>query len=177
MLVAAGDQWYDLRWFEWIGVTGLPLAWWGLWLTWAQAKRATSATVATEKAIQRTQQQLRANQLLVLIPQLRLISAELGAAIEDNSRTLARRQLDNWRGQASHLHGILSGANPEQQELLTLLQQSIEFASSAGASLLQSTKNKTVMSIALNASIAIAHTCDQLNAWAGRRATEVSPRS
>jgi hypothetical protein len=176
MLVAASEPWYDLRWFEWVGVTGLPLAWWGLWLTWAQAKRATSAAVATEKAVQRTQQQLQANQLLLLIPQLRLISAELGVAIEDNNRTLARRQLENWRGQASNLHGILSGANPEQQELLALLQQSIGIASSAGSSLLQSTKNKTVKSIVLNASVAIGQACDALNAWAGRRATEVSPR-
>jgi hypothetical protein len=175
-MLVAGDQWYDLRWFEWIGVTGLPLALWGLWLTWAQAKRATNAATATEKAVQSTQQQLRTNQLLVLIPQLRLISSELVTAIEENNRPLARRQLDNWRWQASHLHGILSSAHPEQQELLTLLQQSIGFASSAGSALLQSTKNKTMSSIAMNASIKIGHTCDKLNAWAGRRATEASPR-
>jgi hypothetical protein len=176
MLVTAGHQWYDLRWFEWIGVIGFPLTLWGLWFTWAQAKQATSAAVATEKAVQETQQRLQANQLLVLIPQLRLIFSELGVAIEDNNRMLAKRQLDYWRGQASYLHGILSGAYPGEQELLTLLQQSIGIASSAGTSLLESNKTKTVKSMALNASNTIGDTCDRLNAWAGRRATEVSPR-
>lgn len=176
MLVAAGDQWYGLRWFEWIGVTGLPLALWGLWLTWAQTKQAKSAAGAAEKAAQRTQQRLQENQLLILVPQLRSIASELGTAIEENNRVLARRQLDNWRGNASHLHGVLSGSNPEQRELLALLQQSIELASGAGSAILESNKNKTVKSLVLNAGNAMGDVCDKLNSWIGRRATEASPR-
>jgi hypothetical protein len=170
MLGVANHQWYDLRWYEWVGVAGLPLAFWGLWLTWMQAKRATNAAVQTGAAVQRTQLQLQANQLLVLIPQLRLISTELDWAIQDNDRSLTKRQLDNWRWQASHVRGILSSADPEQRKILASLQTSIGLAASAGSSLLAS--NKAVNLVAINARTAISGTCDALSMWAGHRSTQ-----
>jgi hypothetical protein len=171
MLAAADHQWYDLRWFEWLGVAGLPLALWGLRLTWVQAKRATNAAVEAKNAVKRTQLQLQANQLLVLIPQLRFISTELDSAIQDNDRALARRQLENWRSQASHVRGVLSGADPQQQAILSSLQSSIGLASSAGSTLLES--NKAVRAVAMNARTSIGNTCDALNVWVGQRSTQV----
>jgi hypothetical protein len=172
MLATATKHWYSLSWVEWVGVVGLPLTLLGLYLTWWQANRAFDAAEAARKASIRTQRQMRANQLIVLVPQLRWISSELDAAIQENNVSLARRHLDSWRGQASHIHGILSNAEPDEVEVLKKLQASVGQAATASAALLG--PNGGIKTNCMKARTAIASVCDDLNAWVGKNSTQVT---
>lgn len=171
ILAAPVDHWYSLSWVEWLGAVGFPLTLLGLYLTWWQARKAFDAAEAAKQASTKTQRQMRANQLIVLIPQLRWISSELDAAIQDNNKSLARRHLDNWRWQASHIHGILSSAEPDQVEVLRRLQLSVAQAATAGAVLIK--PNGSIKADCMKARAAIASVCDDLNAWVGKNSTQV----
>ena len=77
-------------WVDWVSVIGLPLTLLGLFLTWQQARNASTAAQAAEKAVSRTERQIRASQILVLVPQLRSTVAELETAIEKRQCLLLR---------------------------------------------------------------------------------------
>ena len=173
LLVQEAEPWYAIPWQDWLGVVGLPLAFLGLWLTWKQASGAKNAAEATRTAVRRTQTQLRANQLLVLIPQLRWIASELDAAIDEDNQRLARRNLDSWRWQANNIHGMLSAADPAQRKILRALQLSVGQAQSAGAALM----GKGTISVLRECSKSresIAIVCDSLSAWVGENISKVS---
>jgi hypothetical protein len=161
---------YDLTWVEWVTVVGLPLTLFGLIITWRQARTAANAATAAKNAVYRTEQQIRASQLLVLIPQLRWIVAELEAAMEKDNDYVARRQLDSWRWQAGNIHGILSGANPSERRLLKSLTQSTALAVTAGGLLLEA--NGSVTDRCMKARAAMAAACDELASWVGKHATQ-----
>ena len=169
-------HWWDMRWFEWLGVIGFPLALLGLWLTWRQAKKATDAANAARVAIGRTQKQLVANQLLVLVPQLRWISTEIDAAIEDNNAGLAKRHMDNWRWQAGNVHGMLTGNSGEDDDLLRDIQAAVSLAAAASGSLLEDVKSPLLKRCS-RARGAINGVCDQLNIWVGKHSMEVQETS
>ena len=163
-----------------MGLAGLPLGLFGLWLTWKQAREAKTqaseaktAAEAAELAVRRTQTQVRAQQLLVLIPQLRWISTELDAAIEDDNRRLVRRHLDNWRWQANNIHGMLTATDPAQRKLLKGLQTSVGQASSAGTALM-SKGNISILQESASARESIGAVCDQLSGWVGENVSKVA---
>ncbi|MEV4185234.1 hypothetical protein AB0J28_27815 [Streptosporangium canum] len=162
----APEPWYDLTWFEWIGVAGLPLTLIGLYLTWWQARGAANSAKAATDAIKKTEQRMRANQLLVLIPQLRWIATELDISIDSGNSSLARRHLDNWRMQASHVHGILTTADSMERDILTQLQESVGLAKTAGGALLKDSNGSTLKAC-IKVRSAMATACDAMTVWAG----------
>jgi hypothetical protein len=170
LLAASASQSHGLGWVDWITVIGLPLTLLGLYLTWSQARKATSAAAAARKAVSRTEQQLRANQLLVLVPQLRWTVNELDSAIQGKDSMLVQRELNSWRWQAQNIHGILSGTGSSEKEILTRLQQSVVLAQTAGEKLLLG--GMPVADGCRKARRAIAAACDELTAWAGRHSTQ-----
>ncbi len=163
-------MWYDLGWIDWITVIGLPLTLLGLSLTWWQARKASNAASAAREAVFRTEQQIRASQVLVLVPQLRWTVAELETAIEKDSSFFARRQLDSWRWQAGNIHGILSEGKLSEKRILKSLTRSVGLAATAGGLLLEGTGS--VSSRCMKAREAMATTCDELTSWVGRHATQ-----
>lgn len=124
ILVVEEARWYAVSWVDWLNVVAFSLALLGLWLTFRQArdakKQATAARTAAEAAstaVVRTQKQIRANQLLLLIPQLRWVAAELDVAISEDEPNLSRRTLDSWRWQAGQVHGLLTASSAERKLL------------------------------------------------------------
>lgn len=152
-----------------MSVVGFILTLTGIYLAWNQARRAASAAEAARNAVQRTQRQLRANQLLVLVPQLRWISTELDASIMANDRDLACRNLNNWRWQAEHIHGILSVNDPTEKRLLKKLQDSVGLAFAATGALLDvKDLGRPVMEDCRKAREAIGVVCNELSRWVGQ---------
>ncbi|MDW3850744.1 hypothetical protein NMK34_29450 [Micromonospora sp. BRA006-A] len=171
----AAHAWYDLPWSDWVGVVGFPLGLFGLWLTFKQASDAKDAAASANTAIRRTQSQIRANQLLVLIPQLRWIASELDFAIDESNERLARRHLDSWRWQANNIHGMLTSADSSQRRILKSLQESVGQAASAGTLLMgKNLKGESVLDRCDKARESIGRVCDQLSAWAGENVTQVT---
>lgn len=169
-LAASSSHWYSLGWVDWITVVGLPLTLLGLYLTWWQAKKATSAAAAARRAVSRTEQQLRVNQLLALVPQLRWTVEELDAAIQDKNSELVQGKLKAWRWQAQNIHGILSEASPSEKQILTLLQESVVLAQTAGDKLFQG--GTSVPDSCRKARRAITIAFDELTAWVGKHSTQ-----
>lgn len=173
MLAAeATSDWYDVSWVDWLSVLGLVLALLGIYMAYAQAKKATSAADAARQAVEQTQRQLRANQLLVLVPQLRWISNELETSIVDDDKVLAGRTFHNWRWAAGHVHGILTAANPDEKKLIQALQASVGLAFAATTSLLDpASEGQSVLQSCKKARDAIGTVCNQLTSWVGQAAT------
>lgn len=169
----ASNAWYVIGWVDWVSVTGLPLTLVGLWLAWRQAKAASKSAQAARRAVEYTEQRLRANQLLVLIPQLRWTAIELDAFIESDDPKLAKRQLDNWRWHAGNVHGLLSVEDPEERLLIQSLQESVGLAHSAGSNLL-SNSGVPVLKRCAKARASIGRVCDDLNVWVGKNITRTS---
>ncbi|MEU7934486.1 hypothetical protein [Micromonospora echinofusca] len=177
LYLASDHAWHHLEWFEWIGlglgVVGFPLTLWGLWLTWQQATEANTAARAAQEAIRRTQGQLRSNQLMVMIPQLRWIASELDAAIDFESVPLTRRFLENWRSYAGQAQGLLSKTDPDRGDLLIQISESISLAASADASLFSKTGSVILTKSCAKARAAIREACDGLHVWLGENSTQV----
>ncbi|WP_124775746.1 hypothetical protein [Micromonospora inaquosa] len=172
MLMAA-EHWYELDWFEWLGVAGLPLTLFGLWLTLQQARQAADAARAARAAVRQTQRQIVAKQLHILIPQLTWVARELDASIKINDSESTKRSLDDWRRHASHVHGLLSSESEyEQESLLEALVSSTGLARTAARSLL-SGEEGPVLPKCRRAHDAIGSTCDELIKWAGKNANQV----
>lgn len=163
----ASQPWYAVGWVDWLSAVGVPLTLYGLWLAWRQARNASNYARAARDAVSHTEQHLRANQLLVLIPQLRWIAAELDASIEADNARLAKRHLDNWRWQASNIHGLLDMDEALERPLLQALQESVGLAHSAGGNLLN-LSGDPVLKRCSRARLSIGRVCDQLNVWVGQ---------
>ena len=162
-------QWYDIGWAAWVAVAGFPPALIGIFLAWRQAKSASDTAKATQAAMRNAQQQIRANQLMIFVPQLRQISTELGTAITTDDTKLALRQLENWIWNVGYIRGLLAGAKV-QETMLTRIQDSVALASEATKSLLEG--NKTVFSACISARTAIGTASDMLNTWIGEHSTK-----
>lgn len=171
-LAEASHHWYDLGWVEWLGVVGFPLTLTGLYFTWRQARDASNSAEAARRAVQSTQQQIRAKQLMVLIPQLMWVASEIDSAIETGNMPLVRRYLHNWRLQAGNVNGILLAADPNEIALATALNNSVSMAAVTESSLMN--RPKAARSDCMKARDAIAAASGELNIWIGRNSTEAT---
>lgn len=169
-LALASHHWYDLAWVDWLAVVGFPLTLAGLYLTWRQAQAASDSADAARRAVQRTQQQIRANQLMVLVPQLMWTASEIDSAIEVEDFALVRRYLNNWRRQAGNVHGILLAADPNEIEIARYLNNSVSMAATAESLLLKGPKS--TRSDCMKARQAIITASDRLNVWIGKNSTD-----
>jgi hypothetical protein len=174
MLVEATREWYELAWVDWVSVIGFPIGITGLVLTWLQARGAYKTAEATQKTMIEAQNQLRANQLMTLIPQLRWTTAELDLAIKLNDSDLAVRQLEHWKWQIGYIRGIIKGLDGVSSALLVKLQNSVTLAATSSNALVGT--NKEVRSACIKARKAIGDACDALIPLLGERSTQVSDR-
>ena len=133
---------------------------------------ATTAADSARQAVEQTQRQLRANQLLVLTPQLRWIATELETSIVEDNRILAGRTFHNWRWAAGHVHGLLLAADPEEKRLISAIQTSVGLAFAATTSLLEpANAGRPVLESCKKARESIGTVCNQLTSWVGQAAT------
>ena len=126
-----------------LGIASLGVSVAGFSFAAIQLKRTADASEATEKAVQDTARRLSLNHLLVLLPQLRSIEAELDVAASENDRSLAIRTLVSYSHTATQVAALLEQDSDTDQALVTRLRTSAKTAGAA-KSVLVSTKNKSV---------------------------------
>jgi hypothetical protein len=170
----ASHHWYDIGWVDWLAVGAFPLTLAGLYLTWRQAREASDAAKAAREAVQRTQEQIRAKQLMVLIPQLMWIASEIDSAIEVENMPLVRRYLHNWRLQAGNVNGLLLAADSSEVALATAVNNSVSMAAITEGSLLK--RPKATRADCMKAREAITAASSGLNIWIGKNSTEASDK-
>ncbi|MGW5410099.1 hypothetical protein [Actinomadura geliboluensis] len=176
-MLAAADQhpWYAISWVDWLSVIGLPLTLAGFWLAYSQAKNAATKARDIEKAMKSTEQQIRERQLILLIPSLKTVPAQLGDAMASNNVPLARQYLDVWRSQVAHIRGIMAAMESVGAGIQKDIQQSIALSVTADSDLLRSLSGSAdVYAICVNAHKRITKTCDALNTWLGQHSTGMS---
>ncbi|MFI7044352.1 hypothetical protein [Streptosporangium sandarakinum] len=166
----APKPWYDLDWVEWSNIVGLVLTLVGLGLTWWQARGAANSAKAAQEAVGLTELQLRMNQLMILVPQLRGIINELDVASAEEGITHVQRCLDKWRSQASIIHGLLSNVDTHK-DILVEIQQSIGLAKTASESIHQ-TKDTPIKAKTRKARTSMTSACDSLDVWLGKNMTK-----
>jgi hypothetical protein len=163
-------KWYDLGWVDWLNVAGFVATIVGFVFALLQISKTRSAAEAAGRSAAVTQKQLASNQLLILIPQLRWLSGELDAAIEADDAQLARRHLDSWRWQASHVHGLLIDDHSIQRRLLRGLQESVSLAFGAITSLIDG--KRPVLEACRQARESIGLVCNELSTWVGQQSAQ-----
>jgi hypothetical protein len=173
LLAAVVQHSSSLGLVDWFTIAGLPLTLLGLIFTWWQAREAANSAKAAQQAIRQTEQEIRAKQVMVLVPQLRWTLNEIDMAIESSNTQMARRSLDNWRAQASNIHGILSGTTTTDKRILRNLSKGVALAGTASDNLL--TKGGPVLPNCTEARKAITVVGDDLTAWVGLHSTQGIP--
>jgi hypothetical protein len=163
-------KWYDLTWVEWLSVATVPLTIIGFYITLRQLAKTKSAAEAATKAVGTTQRQLAANQLLVLVPQLKWLATELDVAIQSEDASLTRRHLDSWRWQASHINGLLTQSDSISRRRAREVQDSIALATTASTTLLE--KKEPVLDSCKQAREAIGKVCNELSTWIGQQSLQ-----
>jgi hypothetical protein len=170
--IASHPAWYaSLSFTDWLTVCGFPLTLVGLYVTWHQAREASSAANAARRAVQRTRDQIRANQLMVLVPQLTWIANEVDWAIEGENFDVVRRFLNSWRQHAGNVHGILEAQAPNEDSILKALMASISMAAITDDVLFKQ-DNKSTRKDCMRARQAIRSAIDELHPWLGKNSTE-----
>lgn len=127
---------------DWLGMAGLTVSVIGFGVAIWQLVRTANASVATRKAVERTEKRMALNHLLVLLPQFRILENDLDRAAEDNDRQLARRALVSYAHFASEVAAILQGQDRVEQSLLVDLKSSAREASTAKATLINASASE-----------------------------------
>ncbi|MBQ1051676.1 hypothetical protein KBX50_24815 [Micromonospora sp. C51] len=105
-----------------IGVVGFTLTIW-------QLRRTARAAEATQKAVERTENRMALNHLLVLLPQFRVLESELDFAVADEDRKMAMRVLASYAQIASQVAGLLDGRDGVDSVLVERLGRASRDAS------------------------------------------------
>lgn len=131
---AVGSFWH-LTLADWLAVAGLAVAIAGFGVTIWQLVRTARASEATANAIQRTERQMAASYLLVLLPQFRIIEGDLDAAAVEDDRKLAMRALRTYADVASEVRTLLEGQAQVDRALLRKLEETSRAATLTKADL------------------------------------------
>jgi hypothetical protein len=124
---------------DWLGVAGLAVSVVGFGIAIWQLIRTANASVATRKAVERTEKRMALNHLLVLLPQFRLLENDLDFAAQEDDRPLARRSLISY----AHFAAILQGQDGISEVLITELRGSASHATRTKASLIDASLSKS----------------------------------
>jgi hypothetical protein len=107
---------------------------------------------------------------LILIPQLKWLASELDIAIKNEDADLTRRHLDNWRGQAAHVRGLLLADTSAGKKQLRDVQESVALAFTATTSLLEG--KRPVLEACKQARESIGSVCNELSIWVAQQSTQ-----
>jgi hypothetical protein len=128
---------------DWLGVAGLAVSVVGFGIAIWQLIRTANASVATRKAVERTEKRMALNHLLVLLPQFRLLENDLDFAAQEDDRPLARRSLISYAHFAAEVATILQGQDGISEVLITELRGSASHATRTKASLIDASLSKS----------------------------------
>lgn len=121
---------------DWLSLAGLIVSVVGFAIAIWQLFRTANASIATRKAVERTEKRMALNHLLVLLPQFRLLENDLDFAAQEDDRPLARRSLISYAHFATEVAAILQGQDNVDQSLITELRNSARDASRAKGTLI-----------------------------------------
>jgi hypothetical protein len=127
---------------DWLGVAGLGVSVIGFGVAIWQLVRTANASVATRKAVERTERRMAINHLLVLLPQFRIVETDLDRAAEEDDRQLASRALVSYAHFASEAAAILAGQANVDQTLVAELQVSSREASRTKGTLIDAPRTR-----------------------------------
>jgi hypothetical protein len=130
---------------DWLTVVGFPLAMVALWLGYLQlrearkqssaaalaARGAETSADAARSAIERTEQHLADNHLLLAIPELQQVRTDLDVAVDKGEREDAIRLLSAWLRVGSDVQAILERQQPGHSALIAELEQSTRMTGQA----------------------------------------------
>jgi hypothetical protein len=132
---------------DWIGLAGLVVSVVGFAIAIWQLVRTAKAAEATQVAVERAENRMALNHLLVLLPQFRLIENDLDAAAQEDDRGLARRSLVAYAHFAAEVAAILEGQSKYDNTLVVDLRGSASQASQAKAALIDTPSGKSTKQI------------------------------
>jgi hypothetical protein len=128
---------------DWLGIAGLAVSAVGFAVTIWQLVRTARAASAARQAVERTERRMAINHLLVLLPQFRLLEADLDRAAQENDRALARTALVSYSHFASEVASLLKGQQQVDSAIILELEISAREASVAKSSLIDAPGSKT----------------------------------
>lgn len=127
---------------DWLSLAGLLVSIVGFGFAIWQLTRTANASVATRKAVERTEKRMALNHLLVLLPQFHLLENDLDHAAEADDRNLARRSLIAYAHYSAEVAKIIEGQDGINQSVVRDLRKSSSEASRTKASLIDTPLDK-----------------------------------
>lgn len=122
-----------------IGVLGLLATGIGFWIAIFQLRKTATAAQATTRAIELANGRMLLNHLLVLLPQMKNLEADLDAAIAAPDKIAAIRALVAFSHTANQVAALLE-TEVAQSELVAQLRASARAASLAKSDLVSGSK-------------------------------------
>lgn len=146
------DKWWQgLTFSDQLGVVGLVVSIVGFALAIQQLRKTAKASEATKTAIEETARRMSMNHLLVLLPQLRVIEADLDAAAAEDDRRLAIRSLVSYSHTVNQVASLMEGEAGVSSDMMEKLRGSARIAGAAKSSLV--TNNRLAVRSATKAAI------------------------
>jgi hypothetical protein len=140
---------------DWLTIVGFPLVLLGLALGYSQlretqrqsaagalaAQAASTSADEARMAIERTEQHLADNHLLLLIPELQQLRTNLDLAVDQGNREETIRLLGSWLRVASDVQAILERQPSQRRALIKELEKSAKMTGQAKDELIARQKN------------------------------------
>lgn len=145
-----------------VSVVGVLVSIGGFALAYHQLRRTADATVATQAAMERTEQRMALNHLLVLLPQFQAIEASLDRACEADDRPSAIAALSTCTRVSSELSGVLLNVETAGDGLVDRLRNLSESASAAKNLLVEAASNRKVHAITSSVRQLLSETSAQI---------------
>jgi hypothetical protein len=147
---------FDGHWLtivaNWASVLGIA----GLIAAFLQVLRTKKAVVAAQEAIERTENHLALNQVLVLLPQIQKLEDDLDAAVNGGSREAVLRHLGQWRMLAMEAYGLIHQQDYADDAHAEQLRQSAISAAAAKSQLVGTQKDLVAATRSVRREIATA---------------------
>jgi hypothetical protein len=147
---------------EWASIVGVG----GVAVALVQLARTRGSVEAAQLAIERTEKNLALSQVLVLLPQLQKLEADVDAAVSADVREAVLRHLAEWRRLATELRGLIEKQPYSDDEGVALLQSSAVIAAATKSQLLDSKRDVVIGTKAAREEIAKA--CEYIGSLSGR---------
>lgn len=123
-------------WFDWLS---LVLTLIGFGVTIWQLVRTANASIATKNAVEGTERRMALNHLLVLLPQFRLIEADLDTSARMDDHDLAIRALVTYTHTASEVAGLLKSSSEIDPAIVASLEEMSRLASTTKGEIVDDT--------------------------------------
>ena len=148
---------------DWLSLAGQVVSVIGFGVAIWQLMRTANASIETKKAVERTEQRMALNHLLVLLPQFRQLENDLDHAAQEDDRPLARRTLVSYAHFATEVAAILQGQDKVDESLVTELRSTARDASRAKGALIDTPKCRDTRQLTKEARDAIASLSMHIN--------------